>query len=570
MYTNIYYHFFDRELRQSINANLTDSEVTSIIAVSLFLANGICYAPMSNVYESFWDFPKAFELLRYLIELDFVKLASSHSSVENFLYSRRKLYKHDKSRYPMYFSCDEPIWSDKLILLKESTTNYLQNVLTSNAIYIPEMEEKQNFIVNEKVKKIIDRNHDKALTFSLFREHNFHFFKGEEVVKSEIHRAISENYAKRYLGVLNNSHLITGIKQISYYDFLENDRYSTNYYITSNIFKNAGIDLTDQKVINQIIEIKNDKFLFDIIYKKINHFLRALPLAFDTKSFVAYYIRSSKTNRPVYDKESIVFNLIKYIDDVLKTNTILKEEVLKMEERKTIAIVAVTAVEMKSIINAIKAKEKSIYINEIVTNDLVYHEVLGYSERIVIIQSGMGMTGINSIINQLHKVIEKLSPHMILMVGIAFGAKPDKQHIGDILVSNQVWNYEPCKIEGQRRIPRGDKVTASSNLLQLYNSTQLDFEIPVHFGLMASGEKLVNSPDEIENLRNLEPEIIGGDMEAAGVASVCNEKKLDWIVIKAICDWGKDKKDDYQQTAADNASRFLVDGLFKLVVRYFG
>ena len=82
---------------------------------------------------------------------------------------------------------------------------------------------------------------------------------------------------------------------------------------------------------------------------------------------------------------------------------------------------------------------------------------------------------------------------------------------------------------------------------------------------MASGEKLINSESELKKLKSDEPEIIGGDMEAAGIASVCNDQRIEWIVIKGICDRGSDKTDDFQEQAAKNASEFMVDGLMKLV-----
>ena len=235
-----------------------------------------------------------------------------------------------------------------------------------------------------------------------------------------------------------------------------------------------------------------------------------------------------------------------------------------MDIQETIAIVAVTQTEMKAICNVIKLKT-GLIIKERVTDKIAYQEVLGLRKRVVILQSGMGLTGSDSVIIQLKNYIDVLTPSKIIMCGIAFGANPNKQNLGEILVSKQVWNYEPRKIFAKRTIPRGDKVTASSSLLQLYNLTALNFKGNVHFGLLASGEKLINSESELKKLKSDEPEIIGGDMEAAGIASVCNDQRIEWIVIKGICDWGSDKTDDFQEQAAKNASEFMVDGLMKLV-----
>lgn len=68
-----------------------------------------------------------------------------------------------------------------------------------------------------------------------------------------------------------------------------------------------------------------------------------------------------------------------------------------------------------------------------------------------------------------------------------------------------------------------------------------------------------------EQLRELEPETIGGEMEGAGLYAACQDNHVDWILVKAICDWaGGNKaqnKDEYQRLAADNAARFVLYAL---------
>jgi hypothetical protein len=82
---------------------------------------------------------------------------------------------------------------------------------------------------------------------------------------------------------------------------------------------------------------------------------------------------------------------------------------------------------------------------------------------------------------------------------------------------------------------------------------------------MLSGEKLVDHIDFRAQLRRFEPEAIGGEMEGAGLYVACQSKKVDWILVKAICDWADGKKDKdkhaRQQTAATNAARFVLHAL---------
>jgi mannose-1-phosphate guanylyltransferase/nucleoside phosphorylase len=175
------------------------------------------------------------------------------------------------------------------------------------------------------------------------------------------------------------------------------------------------------------------------------------------------------------------------------------------------------------------------------------------------VQSEMGTIGPGASLITVHKAIESLHPSAIIMVGIAFGINPQKQNIGEILVSRQLVSYEQQKIKEGSVVPRGDRVMASPRLLDLFRSGSLDWQGPkVHFGIVLSGEKLVASQTFRDGLLNYEPETIGGEMEGAGLYAA-SEGKVDWILVKAICDWGDGKKtDDYQTMAAQNAAEFVL------------
>jgi nucleoside phosphorylase len=82
----------------------------------------------------------------------------------------------------------------------------------------------------------------------------------------------------------------------------------------------------------------------------------------------------------------------------------------------------------------------------------------------------------------------------------------------------------------------------------------------------------VDNVDYRDDLRALEPEAIGGEMEGAGLYVACHEAKTDWILIKAICDWadgnkGHDKE-ARQALAAKNAAGFAMFVLRFVEVRW--
>jgi|GEM_PF-6990164 len=153
------------------------------------------------------------------------------------------------------------------------------------------------------------------------------------------------------------------------------------------------------------------------------------------------------------------------------------------------------------------------------------------------------------------------------MVGIAFGVNKQKQSIGDILVTEQLCLYDLQRVgtqDGQDEIIlRGDKPHASSWLINHFKSADLQWDgAKVHFGALLTGDKLVDNIDYCDRLSNLESEAIGGEMEGAGLYVACQHKKVDWILVKGICDWAdghkSQDKESRQKTAASNAAAFVL------------
>lgn len=60
-------------------------------------------------------------------------------------------------------------------------------------------------------------------------------------------------------------------------------------------------------------------------------------------------------------------------------------------------------------------------------------------------------------------------------------------------------------------------------------------------------------------LREEFPDAIGGEMEGSGAYEAATlDNKPDWIVVKAISDWGYEKTNAKQPLAARNAAEFVI------------
>ncbi|MCX6910161.1 MAG: NACHT domain-containing protein [Verrucomicrobia bacterium] len=238
-----------------------------------------------------------------------------------------------------------------------------------------------------------------------------------------------------------------------------------------------------------------------------------------------------------------------------------------METHADVLLVTVTDVETRAVFDAFCGKEppprpigrKTYHDLGIVNGASVWH-----------VRSEMGAGGLGAAQQAISDALTALSPGAVILVGIAFGMDETKQAVGDVLVSRRLTLYDIQRVgteNGEAKIiPRGPRPDASTWLLDCFRNANLSWkEAPVRFGVILTGEKLVDNLDFREQLRALEPEAIGGEMEGGGLYVACHDAKVDWILVKGICDWadGKkpEKKGERQRLAARNAARLIAHTL---------
>lgn len=238
-----------------------------------------------------------------------------------------------------------------------------------------------------------------------------------------------------------------------------------------------------------------------------------------------------------------------------------------MKHAADVLIVTVTEVESRAVLRTFQAAAERKAVPRSIDNRMYFDLGAVNGARLFLTQSEMGTSGPDASLQTVRKGVEALQPAAVVMVGIAFGVNEQKQAIGDILVTEQLRLYELQRVgtqDGQTQIIlRGERPHASAWLLNHFKSANLLWEgAKVRFGVVLTGEKLVDSVDFRDQLRAFEPEALGGEMEGAGLYVACQDEKVDWILVKAICDWADghkaQDKDARQLTAAQNAAAFVL------------
>lgn len=178
----------------------------------------------------------------------------------------------------------------------------------------------------------------------------------------------------------------------------------------------------------------------------------------------------------------------------------------------------------------------------------------------------------------VQKALEDLQPKLLIAVGIAWGANEDDgQHIGDLLLSQQVQLGSPSKIMEGSVVLRGAKPEIAARPVKLIEATQRHQfpQIPLHRGVLLSRDDLFDNKELRDQFRVSVPELVGGEMEGQGIYEALRDagSTTPWLIVKAICDWGYKKnadkvvKDQNQRLAAANAANLCVAAVqsYKLV-----
>lgn len=176
------------------------------------------------------------------------------------------------------------------------------------------------------------------------------------------------------------------------------------------------------------------------------------------------------------------------------------------------------------------------------------------------------------------RLLEVFDLDLVANIGLAAGIDKEKQALGDIVVAEKVRYYETGKMRANsfEIAPEfSDLHSSFVQALQTANvaSWPLGASVggkprKVFFGTVASGEKVIASSDFVQSLLSQDRKTIGIEMESYGIAAAIHGRKEKLLLIRGICDFGDEtKNDDGRLSAMEGAVCFFNEAMLRGLLR---
>lgn len=556
----IYLHIFDRELRTVTHAQFTDNTVFRIV-LSAVLMSDSCYAANSNLAESESEFPNSVQLVYGLEKAGLAKILTTTESSEEFIEARQRLYHKVQERYPMYFDLQKLFFPAQPLVLRNSTTEQLQtNLLGSLSKSVPTPLAPKVGDITHAI-----RNRDgNAITVGVLSQ----MTSLNPIQAHSTGILISENYNKRYLYAMNGC-LIKGLPYISHFDQFSSEKFYYDLY--APVFNQAYFRFVMQeqdidKQIQMMVSIKEssyNQYFIDMLYSLNGALLESFgdDHRSEIHKIIAAVVCPAMAQLQQLSTQQALEALMSCIDRIKRQYPIDLNIAMEPQIKKILYIVA-TDTEFQMMIDFYK--DKGVTLRHLDFKENIYWDLgLVGKSHVYLTKSGMGAKRPDGAILTINHAATDMAPDYMIMVGIAFGMKEDQenpdnpkaQKIGDILVSTDIEDYGTCKVVENGIIERGSKIPADPALVTRFTQAQaLWTGAKVRSGLIITNDKLVNKKEFVKGLQERFKDAIGGEMEGCGFLA---NYKNPWILVKAICDFGHDKDDEHQKTAAMNAISYV-------------
>jgi nucleoside phosphorylase len=583
----IYLNYLDREFGRSVNCTLSPSLLRSVTDTILICS----FEPLYCGLSLFWEQPAvrlSWDYFSELIRCDQLELTTAYASGSDFLAAKRSEYSYDRRRYPGYFTTAAERQLALPIAFRHVSSRTTPVLVKSLAEWAETSEFDDLTLsaanrreLSEIVTTTLAHRNDEAVTLSLFRA-EFEGTNAGHRFSSLVARAISERYTRHYQELMSGRSP-TGVRGLSFYDVLGKSFPYLDYPVLGSVLKILGVSRVDKRGLVELLSTRGGRehLLFNeqlrrLLLASVNPDGEIASRRLRLMESLPILRRHLKKRRNAESWRAEFAEGAERLADLLKEDYYrrrIDEQRLEFPSEPTldafcsffersrfsgaaeILLVVATDVEKAAVLARFSSVSQEFF------GPSTYYRGTFAGRHTVLTQCEKGSVGRDSATLTINDAIKAVHPRAVIMVGIAFGANRKKQKIGDVLVSESVYPYEPERIGENESVPRGTDVPSGLVLSNRFRELRAGWSVDdakVHFGRVLSGEKLVDNPEFRARLLKMKPDAIGGEMEGAGLCAAAARNGVEWILVKAICDWADGTKHKrYQKMAAGHAVSFV-------------
>lgn len=593
----IFLDFLNREANAASGYSRSESDDFGIIEILLLTHCNRMSANISQMVEYCSGKHRLSQWIQLLIKSGILVSTSHDTDMSCFISERQKLYSHDRERYPMYFDDTSQIEGFSITGNNSFSMSKLLRrdlfAIDPGALDLSARrargDDRQIFTKNaDFFQKTAMAEKDSAITKSLFLKNSKQLDGNKDLILGSAARIFSALYMDHYAdqnscisctGIFSTGYAEEG-KNFPLYDVptLRDVVNSLGYYQSE-----ACQSARKQRSISHYGSAEHRRFaylcsafleavltLIAVDRSNQGSWLSVRGSIAEILSSVVAPIRQqySATPKTITDFLKIGSDIIvKSAEHLAGKSGIFKDKWRKfVPEPKTVSflLLVATDIEEDELHLAIETAGYQRAANISIDRGIVSRYVKLPTIELFVCRSSAGGSGVSGSHLVASDAIRSLKPGFVISSGICFGFEEKGLSIGDIIVSESITNYETVRQGSSEIRERGNNIPCGPTLLSsarevMRKYRKIDDGPKAKSGLVLSGEKLIDSVEFMNALSVRFPDALGGEMEGVGINSSSTAKGVEWILVKAICDWGHDKGKKNQKLAATTSSKFTMD-----------
>jgi nucleoside phosphorylase len=194
---------------------------------------------------------------------------------------------------------------------------------------------------------------------------------------------------------------------------------------------------------------------------------------------------------------------------------------------------------------------------------------LGRVERTEVLLARVDTETVFSSGRAVAALVGAVGPDCVALAGACYGLRPEEgQRLGDIVLATELRPFSHRRVISPDRprdviqIVRDAAVHPARRWLDRIRAAAASWNgARVHEGPLLSESLVIDSADYRDLLSRAEPTAIGGETDGSGAWSTAWPAAVDWVMVKAIADWGYDRQPVPHAMAASNAASFIVHAI---------